>query len=308
VLYRRAVLIYNPAAGRRRERRRREVEQAAALIRSHAADVETLPTGEPHSATRLAREASRSGADLVLACGGDGTINEVLNGVAGTSVPLAVLPAGTANVLAIEAGLPLTILEAARCLPELEPRRISLGRVCCQGAASGGRYFLLMAGAGVDAHIVYHLNLRLKARLGLLAYFLAAAGELWRRKEPFEVEVQGERHICTFAVAAKAAEYGGRLRIARGAELLADRLEVVLFQSRSRLRYVVYLGAVYTGLLARLPDVRILRTAGLRFSCAGPAVYVQVDGEFAGRLPAAVDVVPDALSLLLPRGYTGFHG
>ena len=307
MLYRRAVLIYNPAAGRRRNRRRLEISRALQALAAHVDSVEAWPTDEPHAATRLAREACESGADLVLACGGDGTINEIVNGLAGSQVTLGVLPAGTANVLALEAGLPLDPVEAARRLPDLEPHRLSLGRVCCAGGPPGGRYFLLMAGAGVDAHIVYKLHLGLKARLGIVAYFLAGAAEVWRRKTVFTVETGDARYECTFALAANCAEYGGRIRIACGAHLLDGPLEVVLFHTRSRFRYLVYLGAVLAGALPRLADVTVLKATSLRLSAAAP-LHVQVDGEYAGPLPATIEIVPEALTLLLPREYVRAHG
>jgi YegS/Rv2252/BmrU family lipid kinase len=307
VLYRRAVLIYNPAAGRRRDRRRLEINRALQAVAAQVESVTAWPTDEPHAATRLARRACESGVDLVLACGGDGTINEVVNGLAGSEVTLGVLPAGTANVLALEVGLPLDPVEAARRLADLEPHRLSLGRICCAGAPPGGRYFLLMAGAGVDAQIVYSLDPGRKARLGILAYFLAGAAEVGRRKPVFTVETGEARYECSFALAANCAEYGGRLRIASGAHLLDTPLELVLFHTRSRFRYLVYLGAVLAGALPRLTDVTVLKVTNLRLSADGP-LHVQVDGEYAGPLPATIEIVPAALTLLLPREYVRGHG
>src|SRR5712692_5548080 len=124
--FHKAVLIYNPAAGwgLRRQGRFRQVVEA---LRKQAGIVETQATVGPGSATDLAREAGGNGADLVLALGGDGTIHEVVNGLANTAAPLAVLPAGTANVLALELGLGTDPVRAAKSLASLEPRRISLG-------------------------------------------------------------------------------------------------------------------------------------------------------------------------------------
>ena len=307
MLYRRAVLIYNPAAGRRRNRRRLEINRALQALAAHVDSVAAWPTDEPHAATRLAREACESGADLVLACGGDGTVNEIVNGLAGSQVTLGVLPAGTANVLAVETGLPLDPVEAARRLPDSEPHRLSLGRLCRAGGPPGGRYFLLMAGAGVDAHVVYTLHPGLKARLGIVAYFLAVAAEVWRHKPVFTVETGEARYECTYALAAKCAGYGGRIRIASGAHLLDEPLELVLFHTRRRFRYLVYLGAVLAGALPRLADVTVLKATSLRLSATG-LLHVQVDGEYAGPLPATIEIVPEALTLLLPRDYVRGHG
>ncbi|MBI3695904.1 MAG: NAD(+)/NADH kinase, partial [Acidobacteria bacterium] len=244
--------------------------------------------------------ACREGADLILVCGGDGTVNEVVNGLAGTPTPLAVLPAGTANVMAVETGLPLDPVRAAALLPQLEPRRISLGRVT--GETWAARYFLLLCGVGLDARIVYNLNLQWKSYLGKLAYWAAGLSLLGRRLEAFEVAIGEARHECTFALAARVRAYGGNLHIARRAHLLHPDLEVVLFPSRSTLRYLVYLAAVSTGTLHRLSDVTFIRTRRIELR-ADAGVPVEVDGEYAGRLPATVEMVPDALTLLLPPSY-----
>jgi YegS/Rv2252/BmrU family lipid kinase len=309
VLYRRAVLIYNPAAGRRRGRRARDIERAMEILREQVEEIDARATAGPGSATELARQACRSSADLVLASGGDGTINEVVNGLAGSSVPLAVLPAGTANVLAVLLGLPLEGPAAARLLPQLRPQRLSLGRVRCDLPAPGSsRYFLLLAGAGLDAQIIYTLSGRLKSRLGVAAYWLAGFGQLGRRLESFEVEVEGRRYACTFALASQSAYYGGGLQIARRAHLLAGELEIVLFHSRSSFRYLLYLGAVISRTLEQLPDVTFLRARSLDLRAVeGPPVRIEVDGELAGRLPARIDLVPDALTLLVPEAYLEAH-
>ena len=296
--YRRAVVIYNPAAGGRRLLGRRQVEEAVEVLRVGAGSVDAWPTPGPGQGAEMARRAVAEGADLVLACGGDGTINEVVNGLAGSEAALAILPAGTGNVLGLELGLPLDPVKAAGRVGELEPRRIALGRV-------NGRYFHSMCGAGLDAEIVYHLDLRSKARLGKLAYFLAAARELTRRRERIRASVDGRESECTFALAARAAYYGGSFRIARLAHLLDDGFQAALFPSRSNLRYLVYLGATVTGNIHRLGDVLVTRAK--RMELTGPG-RIQVDGEYAGRLPAVVEAVAGALTLLVPRRYIEAHG
>lgn len=308
LLYQRAVLIYNPAAGRRQARRQLEVERAVAVLEPVVGSIEAASTVGPGSATLLAGEARQKGADLVLACGGDGTVNEVVNGLAESAVPLAVLPAGTANVLALEIGIPVDVVAAARLLPALAPRRVSLGRVCFEGGSKSGRLFLLMSGIGLDAHIVYTLNTRLKSYLGILAYWASSLAQLGRRLETFQVTVEERRFRCTFALASRSRLYGGRLPIAQKAHLLAEDLEVVLFHTRSARRYPIYLGGVATGTLSRFSDVTFLQTGRLEMKPEpGLPVRVEVDGEYAGCLPATVGVLPHALTLLMPPGYIEQH-
>ena len=165
-----------------------------------------------------------------------------------------------------------------------------------------------MGGVGLDAEVVYNLNLRLKAWLGELAYWLAGASQIGRRLEPFEVRIGGQRHECTFALAAQAHTYGGNLHIARNANLLAGDLEVVLFHSRSTLRYVRYLAVALTGRLDRLRDVSFVRARLVELrGISGSRVHIQVDGEYAGLLPATVEAASNSLTLLMPSAYIRAH-
>jgi diacylglycerol kinase (ATP) len=239
---------------------------------------------------------------MVVVAGGDGTINEALQGMAGSTVPLAILPAGTANVLASEMGLPGRIEAAARRLAECIPCRISAGRVSALDAPA--RWFLLMAGAGLDARVVYRVSAPLKARLGKIAYWIAAFGMAGETLDEFEARVEGRSLLCSFALVSKVRNYGGDLEIARDTSLLDDRFEVVLFSGRSALRYVKYLGAVALKRVSGVGGVTVLRARRVALSAAADRrIYVQVDGEFAGRLPASIELVPDALTLLVPPDY-----
>src|SRR5262249_41723559 len=135
-------------------------------------DVEVAPTTGPCTAGSIARQHVEAGARMIVAAGGDGTINEVAEGMVGSETPLAVLPGGTANVLATEFQLEKDMARAAAGIHELRPRRISVGHVICDGGRVS-RHFLLMCGIGLDAHIVYHVHGPLKAKTGKLAYWLA---------------------------------------------------------------------------------------------------------------------------------------
>jgi len=306
VRYRLGVFIYNPAA---RRVRRLAVDQVIAALARDVEKVETRATRGPASATELARQACAEGADIVIACGGDGTINEVINGIAPGNVPLAIVPAGTADVLATEIGLPRNSLRAAECLPQLEARRISLGLLRHAGPASESRYFVLMGGVGLDAKVVCAVNPRLKARIGELAYWLAGAAEIGSRLERFEVCIDGRRYECTFALASLARIYGGNLRIARRAHLLAGDLEMVLFHSRHSLRYLLYLSGVLSGRLHQFSDVTFVNAKRVEMQAlVRPPVHVQVDGEYAGTLPAAFEIAEQSLTLLMPASYLTKYG
>jgi diacylglycerol kinase family enzyme len=250
----------------------------------------------------LARQAVAEGADLVIAAGGDGTINEVAEGLVGTAVPLAILPAGTANVLAAETRLGRGIERAATRIATLAPRRIALGRLTA--AAHEPRHFLLMAGAGLDAHIVYHLSASLKSRMGKLAYWFAGLNVIGRDLPEFTVDVNGALTRCSFALISRVRNYGGDFEIACGARLTDDSFEAVLFEGRSSYRYLKYLVGVATRRLNGMRGVEVVRTTRVELSAPSDArIYLQIDGEYAGRLPATIELVPEALTLLLPPEY-----
>jgi len=266
--------------------------------------VSAQPTAGPGSAGRVAREAIERGADLIVALGGDGTLNEVLSGVVHSDVPLAMIPGGTANVCARELGLAANALEAAARLGDLVPRRIAAGLLRSE-ADGAGRFFLLMAGVGFDARIVYGLDLGLKSKLGELAYWSGAMKQFGRNLEEFEAHIDGQSLTCSFALASRVRNYAGHMEIAQSVSLLHDDFELVLFEGRSALRcYVKYLGAIVAGRASKTKGISFHRCRSVRFAApAGDRVYVQVDGEYAGRLPATVEIVPEAVTILAPSGY-----
>ncbi len=226
----------------------------------------------------------------------------MLQGLAGTQVPLAVLPAGTANVLANEIGVQVGMAAAAAEVATLTPRRVALGRLGNQVE----RWFLLMAGVGLDAHIVYHLDLRLKAHWGKGAYWAAGAQVVGRQLAEFAVEADGCEFSSSFTLVSRVRNYAGDFQIAPSATLFDDSFELVLFQGRRSTGYLKFLLGMMAGRLAAMRGVTIRRARQIRLSLAAdPRVYVQVDGEYAGRLPATIEFVPDALTLLLPAAYPG---
>jgi len=277
---------------------------AAEILREAGHETWLVPTQGPGTAGAIARRSIAEGAELILAAGGDGTINEIAEGVAFSDVPLGILPAGTANVLANEMGLGSSIERAAAALSECIPARISIGRLLCVNGSERTRLFLLMAGIGLDAKIVYNLSLPLKARFGKLAYWAGGFSLLGRELDEFEVIVEGRRVSCSFALISKVRNYGGDLEIAQNTSLLDDRFEVVLFEGSSSFRFLMYLGRVAVRRLSGVRGISLVRSGCVSMpGTAGNRVYVQVDGEYAGHIPANVEIVPDALTLLIPESY-----
>ncbi len=230
--------------------------------------------------------------------GGDGTINEVVNGMVHSTATLGILPAGTANVLAMELGLGSRLDRAIERLLGSAERRISVGKLCAEGGLE--RHFLAMGGAGLDAKIVYDLNPWLKARAGKLAYWLSGFGHVTQRVGQFDVRIEGQTYRSGFVLASRVRNYGGDLEIARGASLLHDEFEVVMFEGSNPLRYLWYMLGVAGKMAQKMPGVHTVHAR--RVSMTGD-VHLQVDGEYAGRAPACFEIVPDAVTLLVPATY-----
>ena len=296
-------MIYNPRAGRLGRQGGALVERAVHILEREGHRVTICPTTGPSTAGALARDEIARGADLILVAGGDGTLNEAAEGMVHSQVPLGVLPAGTANVLATEMKLGGDFLGAARRLGECRPHRISIGHLSAD-SGSVSRHFLLMAGIGLDARIVYHVSAPLKARIGKLAYWIAGWSLLGRRLPEFEIEADGVAHRCSFALVSKVRNYGGDFEIARDVSLFDDHFELVLFEGASSLRYVRYFAGLVANRMEGMRGVTVVRARRVRAPRPlDERVFLQVDGEFAGHLPAEIRIVPDALTLLVPPAY-----
>ena len=301
-----ATLIYNPVAGGLSRHRERQVREAAAALATQGIAAKVVPTTGPNTAVELARTAAAQGDELVLVCGGDGTINEVINGLAQTPTTLGILPGGTANIFAKELGLPHHPVRAARELGQWVPRRIALGRAITEkngGGPSAIRYFLSLAGVGFDAYIVNKLTWDFKRGWGVLAYVWEAIRQALRYPYPPFVCRLNERELpATFAVVQRTTRYAGWLRLAPGADIFAPRFEVCVFKSRNWLRYSFYAAAVVLRQHHRLKDFEVVPAQRVECSPAtlGDRVYFELDGELAGQLPATFEIVPDALTVLVP--------
>jgi diacylglycerol kinase (ATP) len=302
-----ATLIYNPVAGRHPRRRERQIRAAAEVLRQRGIEVKLAPTTGPGVACHLARAAVKEGAELVLVCGGDGTVNEAINGLVPGNATLGIMPGGVANIIGKELHLPHHPVRAARVLPNWTPRRIALGRATWGEAGSGAglqsRFFISVAGIGFDAYIIHRLSWPLKMGWGVIGYGLEAVRQALRYSFPpflFRTE-DGERHV-TFAVVHRSGHYAGWLPLAPTASLFEPRFTACLFKSPSRARYFLYAAAVILRQHLRLADVELVE--GRKVACAseqpGKPIYFELDGELVGELPATFEVVPDALTVLAP--------
>jgi YegS/Rv2252/BmrU family lipid kinase len=312
---RKATILFNPNSGR--PRRDAELNRAIGIIQSAGVRTELTVCRSSQEATDNARCAVADGSDTVFACGGDGTIHDVIQGLADTPVALAILPFGTANALAHDLGIPLRPSAAAQIAVEGRVRRIALGRVEYEdfNGKPASRYFTVAAGMGVDAHLFYKLTSQLKNRSGMAAYYLKA-WQLWAtyNMRRFEVEYSnGSGHkqqaLLTELLAVRIRFFGNILReLVPEASLDCPDLRAVMCRTASRNAYLQYVASRLLGRQWEIDGIDLVSCSEVvcRLPETGEAagseqrVYVEADGELLGRLPARLTMQADALSLVVP--------
>ena len=297
-----ALLVVNPNAGRVRSSESKRLDSARRILERDGIQTDLALTDGPGAASEIARRAVADGRQMVVACGGDGTFNEIVNGLAGSRVPLALLPAGTANVLAKELSLPWNVERAAALVAGSRLRRIALGLATSGEGNVAPRHFLSVAGAGPDGAIVHALDLGLKQRAGVLAYWAEGIRQLAAYKFPrFRVTAGGRQFDSTLIVVGRTKHYGGPFQITTEADLHSDEFEVMVCESSSRLRYSSYVGLLCLRRLRGARHLTFLKTSSVYCEPLDRApVFTQVDGEPLGQLPAEFRIVPDALTLAVP--------
>ena len=303
---RNALLIHNPNAGNGGAKRRSTLDAARHIFAAGGIDAELAETTGPGHATELAERAASEGRGLVIACGGDGTLNEIVNGLAahknGRRVPLALLPGGTANILAKELDLPWDIPSAAQKLVHGKVKEIALGLATPLEQPEKKKYFLSVGGAGPDGMIVYSLDLDLKARLGILAYWWQGLREVFRYKFPhFRIIIGNEKLDASLVIVSRTKNYGGPFKITTSADLFEDHFEVMALSTQSGFRYLSYLPSLWLGKLRGTEGVKFFKSDSVICEPLDKdPIYAQIDGEPLARLPVEFKIVPRALKLLLP--------
>jgi len=298
------MLIFNPAAGARDVRR--ELEQVMAFWEGQGWQVRFRETWGPGDVTTFAREAVATGCHRVFVAGGDGTVSEAANGLAGSNVALGVLPAGVGNVWALEMGIPTPspmrrhpLLDAAVALAEGEIRRIDLGK-------AGQRHFILWAGIGLDAEVTERMEPRARPtkRLGTLAYAVAAvlvAKDF--RGTRTRVVIDGHR-INTrsmLVIVSNAQLYARLVRVAAEAYLDDGLLDVCIFKGSNLASTIHHAVRIFARRHLRDPLVAYYQCKKVSIRTATP-LPVQVDGDPIGTTPMEFEIVPQALNVVVPQG------
>lgn len=287
------LIIFNPTAGRRH---RKMVQAVLDVFASAGTRVDLAETQHAGHAIGLAREAAVRGINLVVAAGGDGTIAEVVNGLAGSDSSLGIIPTGTANVLAHELALPFDPALTAALLTRGHARPIWPGLI---ERSAGRRLFVQMAGAGFDAEVVHRTKPRLKKALGGGAYVLQGLREALRYPfSPIQVRLDGIETTTRSVVVCKGRHYGGRYALAPGASPLQRGFTVALFDRGGPLAALTAGAALPLNRLSRVPGLRLARATHVEI--AGEHIAAQIDGDAAGRAPISIRDASAPIQVVMP--------
>jgi diacylglycerol kinase (ATP) len=314
---RKAALLFNSDSGGKRGRRRAELDSVLAMLRDEGIEAELFMPESPAQARGMARQALADGCDTVFAGGGDGTIHNIAQVLANTPIALGILPMGTANALAHDVGLPMNVAAAARAALHGVPRRVPVGRVQFVNLSGEpeSRFFVVAAGAGVDAHLFYKLHSGVKQNMGMAAYY-AKAWNLWfshvmiRFRVDFcETGAQVPQSAdVTELIAVRIRNFGGVLReFAPGASLDRNDNRLIYCRTASRLAFLYYVTQGLLGRRWKINGIDLAHTERVALGYLDPPpgkrrekIYIEADGELVGTLPAEITAVPDALTLLVP--------
>ena len=294
------IIILNPAA--RGDRAAGVVPKIEEIT---TATIEVRLTAGPGQARTIAAQAVRDGFEQIVAAGGDGTINEVVNGIAGTSVALGILPVGSMNVFAVQLGLPKSLKECWEVIQAGETREIDLavarpaipaGTEAIPGPAHA---FVQLAGVGLDAQVVQATSREFKRDFGPLSYVISAAQFAARKPPRLIVEQGATTYEGSFVLIGNGRYYGGPFPVFPNARMDDRLLDVLIFRNLGYLDLVRYMHGVLFGTHMDLPDVISFRAEQLTVT-SEDSVPVEVDGEVIGQVPVTFGFHPKRLRVLMP--------
>jgi YegS/Rv2252/BmrU family lipid kinase len=300
-------LILNPISGKKNHQKHLKV--VLDFLGSRGIYPEIRNTRKRGDALRFAREAVEKGSEVVIAAGGDGTVNEVANGLVGSPVKLAIIPLGTANVFALETGIPsFDPGAAADIIVQGMSKSITLGHITYRDAVNATRktHFLIMAGIGFDAGVLNKIKRDTITRWGKAAYFFEGVKFIFQYKSPpLSVSFAEKENLEGYSViAANGKYYGGKFRVAPKAEITDSFLDLCIIKRRGSLAVVKTALKVLLGMNPSGNEVHYCKakTIEINSTCQ---VYVQADGEFLGTVPVFLTTREKALSVIVPHTTSG---
>ncbi len=311
-IVRKLFLIYNPSSGQRTKKRAEQVALVAEVFRQAGMQVETCATTHRGSAVEQTRVAVEAGFNLVISCGGDGTFNECLNGLmqSNAKADLGVVPLGSGNLLATDLRLPSNPVHAAQALLTYKARDVQPGVITCQTPhGTEQRYFVVAAGVGSDAELMYRTAVETKERFGRNAYFIEMARMTFRGEFPmFHVEWKDEEGALhsenvALVMAIRARKFPGLLRFVNlRSSLLKPQYALLLFRTDKVRHFLNYFASIASGVNWKVPQVEVVHSSWFRCTAdSEPRIRCQADGELLGSVPAEVGIAEKSFRLLMPE-------
>ena len=290
-----AYIIINPTAGKMKIDR--FINQSKNYFNKRKIKYKYSLTKSPGNGTNLAKSAIKEKYDIVFAAGGDGTINEVLNGIINSpKTVLGIIPLGTINIMALEFNIPLNPIRALSLIEGGEVKKIDIGKV-------NDKYFASLTGCGFDSYAIYRVNLKLKKYLGALAYIISGILSAFKYKpKKIIIDIDNNRinEIGYYVVVENAGDYGGRYKIVPYADYNDGLLDVCVFKKGGYLDIFRYFLGIALGKHLKYPDVRYYQCRNIKLH-SDENVLLHVDGDIVGSLPATISVKKERLNLLCPK-------
>lgn len=290
----RLTILANPASGRGRVFRKL---QSYVRCWPHPDwQVSLIETRGPEHAGLMALEQCENPPDVLVVCGGDGTLKEVVSSLPAPPFPVGIVPAGTENVLAREMRIPSEPADAIKVAIGGHVRRVDLGIL--EGRTR--HRFLLMAGIGFDAHVVAHVGPGSKRRLGKLSFFLTVLRSIPSYGfQEFRIKADETEFAAASCVIANARNYGGGLRLTPDADMMDGMLDVLAIRRSSAAEFAMMILSARLGTSPTGPT--IMRSRASRIQIDGPrGIWVHADGEPIGTLPVEISVAKSSFPLLVP--------
>ncbi len=286
------LIILNPVAGRNEHKKFADIIQ---ILEDNNLDIKILETSEAGHGKILAQQNINAGYNMIVAAGGDGTINEVLNGIYPSSVPFGIIPLGTVNVLAKEIALLDSSASIAQCIIDAHHRPCWLGK-------SNGRYFSLMISAGLDALSVANVSSKLKRLIGKNAYAISFLTQLIRSKNlKYTVTADGKIYDAANVIVTNGKFYGGEFICAPDASLEDRQLYLLMAVKFGRWNAVKAAYLMLTNKYYKSKDVIILPADRITVSCSQGNIPLQMDGDSAGYLPISITCSKSSINLIQPK-------
>lgn len=295
-MFKKILVIKNPTSSNGSKSKR--VDRVVEILKQKSCQVDVYETRAPGDAIAFLLTYTEP-VDVVVAAGGDGTINEVVNGLKHRQIPLAIIPAGTTNVLAKELALPKKPALLADIIINGLPKPVYLGCL-------NERRFTMMVGVGYDAWVVNNVNLNIKKRFGKLAYVISMLKEVFRYGEQsFQAEIDGRQVSVGSMIITQGRYYAGSFVLSRQADLSHPYLQAVVISTENKWKFLLSTFALPFGLMESMPTVQSIAAKEIKIKCKpgddtdSTLAVLQVDGDPAGKMPAVIKIEEQAISILV---------